>query len=78
MSGLDFAHAANSTATAIISAGTPVIAKALDRIGTYNEITGEAIAKNTTRNLKEVTDEPIVDRFGQIGLVKGAQIDIQV
>ena len=78
MSGFDFANAANSTATAIINFGTPIIAKALDRVGTYNQITGDAIAKNTTRNIKEVTDEPIVDLFGQVGLVKGAQIDIKV
>ena len=78
MSAINFSNAAVSTATAIINAGEPIIEKAVQRVGTYNEITSDAIAKNTTRNIKEMTDQPIVDLFGQVGLVKPPGIDISV
>ena len=78
MSAIDFANAGTSTATAIQDYGAPLIDKAIQRVGTYNEITSDAISKNNTRNIKEMTDQPIVDQFGEIGLLKGAQIDISV
>ncbi len=69
---------ASSTASTIQDFGAPLIAKAVQRIEAYDQITSDAIAQSNARNIKESTDQPLVDAFGQVGLTKGLQIDINI